>query len=102
MRYLIDGYNLLHAMGVLHGRGGQTGLEQARRRLLGLLRGALGDAAETVTVVFDAADGPPGAAAEVKVQGIEVRFSARRELADDLIERLIQHDAAPRQLMVIS
>ena len=44
--YLIDGYNLLHAMGVLQGRVGPLGLEKARLRLLGgsklrLVRGAL-------------------------------------------------------------
>ena len=50
--YLIDGYNLLHAMGILHGRTGPTGLEKARLGLLGLLKGAYGDEASAVTVVF--------------------------------------------------
>ena len=35
MHYLIDGYNLLYAMGVIHGRLGPAGLEKARLRLLG-------------------------------------------------------------------
>ena len=56
MLYLIDGYNLLHAMGVLRGRVGPTGLEKARRRLLGLLHGSYGDESCRVTVVFDAAN----------------------------------------------
>ena len=57
--FLIDGYNLLHAMGVLHGRVGPTGLQKARLRLLGLLHGAHGEASSAVTVVFDAAHAPP-------------------------------------------
>src|SRR5262245_54622478 len=62
MFFLIDGYNLLHAMGVLHGRVGPTGLEKARGRLLGLLRGAYAEQEhDHVTVIFDAAKAPPGA-----------------------------------------
>ena len=51
MPYLIDGYNLLHAMGVLRGKVGPQGLEKARLRLLGLLRGVYGKDAGAVTVV---------------------------------------------------
>jgi predicted RNA-binding protein with PIN domain len=101
MRYLIDGYNLLHAMGVLAGRTGPGGLEKARRRLLGLLRGAHGEQAAEVTVVFDAAGAPPGVPAEQEYQGVQVRFALRRE-ADDLIEELIRRDPAPRSLTVVS
>jgi len=38
--YLIDGFNLLHGIGVLRARVGPQGLEKARLRLLGLLYGA--------------------------------------------------------------
>jgi predicted RNA-binding protein with PIN domain len=100
---LIDGYNLLHAMGVLRGRLGPTGLAKARLRLLGLLRGAYGPVeAGRVTVVFDAAGATPGAAEVQDYRGIQVRFATRQPEADDLIEFLIGHDSAPRQLRVIS
>jgi predicted RNA-binding protein with PIN domain len=102
MGYLIDGYNLLHAVGILQGRVGPTGLEKARLRLLGLLRGAHGDDAASVTVVFDAAGAPPGAAEVQEYEGIQVRFAVRQPAADDLIEILIRRDAAPRQLTVVS
>ncbi|HEV3257429.1 MAG TPA: NYN domain-containing protein [Gemmataceae bacterium] len=102
MPYLIDGYNLLHAMGVLHGRLGPQGLEKARLRLLGLLRGSYGDEAPAVTVVFDAAGAPPGAAEEHDYHGLHVRYAVHQQQADDLIELLIQHDSAPRQLVVVS
>jgi predicted RNA-binding protein with PIN domain len=102
MPYLIDGYNLLHAMGVLRGRVGPHGLEKARQRLLGLLQGALGAEASNVTVIFDAAGAPAGAQDEQDYHGIHVRFAVHEEQADDLIEDLIQHDSAPKQLTVVS
>ena len=102
MLYLIDGYNLLYALGVLRGRVGPTGLEKARLRLLGLLRGAHGDEATEVTVVFDAAGAPPGAAEAQEYEGIQVRFAVRQPAADDLIEILIRQAGAPRQLTVVS
>jgi predicted RNA-binding protein with PIN domain len=102
MTFLIDGYNLLHAMGVLHGRTGPTGLEKARAALLGLLRGAHGDEAAGITVVFDSNKTPPGATELQNYHGITVRFAIHEEEADDLIESLIHHDSAPRHLTVVS
>jgi hypothetical protein len=99
---LIDGYNLLHAMGVLHGRVGPTGLEKARLRLLGLLQGVYGEEASTVTVVFDAANAPPGVPEAEDYHGIHVRFALRHEQADDLIEDLVRHHSAPQHLTVVS
>src|SRR5437660_1185762 len=54
MPYLIDGYNLLHAMGLLGGTVGPHGLEKARAGLLGLVSGTHAEAVAEVTVVFDA------------------------------------------------
>jgi hypothetical protein len=99
MRYLIDGYNLLHAMGVLCGKVGPRGLERARLTLLNRLSAAPG--AGEITVVFDASGAPPHAAAEEDYQGLHVRYALDGE-ADDLIEALIQREAAPRQLTVVS
>lgn len=122
--YLIDGYNLLYAMGVLHGRtgnysiarpsstssasssgrtgSGPGGLEKARLRLLGLLHGTFRDDSNRVTVIFDAANPPPDAVEVMDHHGIQVRFAIRQEQADDLIEELIRHDSAPRRLHVVS
>ena len=95
MPYLIDGYNLLHAMGALHGRAGPRGLEKARRRLLGLLGGAFADAAAAITVVFDASGSVHAGDEKQEYQGIHVLFAVHYPQADDLIEELIQHDSAP-------
>lgn len=103
MWYLIDGYNLLHSMGVLGRRLGPAGLEKARLRLLGLLAGAYGpEEAPRVTVVFDAARAPAGATEVQNYQGVHVRFAGRGQEADDVIEQLIGQDSAPKQLTVVS
>lgn len=101
MRYLIDGYNLLHAMGLLCGKVGPHGLEKARLALLGRLCGDHGADAVAVTVVFDASRAPPGAVAEEDYHGLHIRYALNSE-ADDVIETLIQRDAAPRQLTIVS
>jgi predicted RNA-binding protein with PIN domain len=101
MRYLIDGYNLLHAMGLLCGKVGPHGLEKARLALLGRLCGDRGDNANAVTVVFDASRAPSGAASEVDYRGIHVRYALDAE-ADEVIETLIQRESSPRQLTVVS
>jgi hypothetical protein len=97
MRYLIDGYNLLHAMGLLSGKVGPHGLEKARLDLMDRLCETHGDSAAAVTVVFDAAKAPPGADAETEYRGIHIRYALDGE-ADDVIETLIQHEPAPRRL----
>ncbi|MCI0380112.1 MAG: NYN domain-containing protein [Gemmataceae bacterium] len=100
--FLIDGYNLLHAMGVLNGKLGPRGLERARLRLLGLLAGSFGEASNDVTVVFDAAQAPAGLAPEHEHKGLQVRFAAREQEADDLIEDLVAHHSTPKCLYVVS
>jgi predicted RNA-binding protein with PIN domain len=102
MLYLIDGYNLLYAMGVLRKRMGPDGLEKARQNLLGVLHGSFGDESDNVTVVFDAARPPPGVPAETEYHGLHVRFAIGLAAADDLIEMLIRKASAPRHLTVVS
>jgi predicted RNA-binding protein with PIN domain len=100
--YLIDGYNLIHAMGALPARIGPGGLEKARLRLLGLLHACFGSAAPAVTVAFDASGAPPGCTPEHDYHGLRIRFAVGGQQADDLIEDLIQHAPAPKQLVVVS
>jgi predicted RNA-binding protein with PIN domain len=100
--YLIDGYNLLHQTGALSGRTSSAGLQKARLGLLGMLRGAFGEDAGLVTVVFDAARASPGATEVQDYHGIQVRFAIHQDQADDLIEELIRKAAAPSQLTIVS
>jgi predicted RNA-binding protein with PIN domain len=100
--FLIDGYNLIHAMGLLPGRVGPGGLEKARLGLLGLLHASFGTNSSSVTVVFDASRAPPGAEAEQDHSGIHVRFALGRQEADDLIEELLRHASDPKHVTMVS
>jgi predicted RNA-binding protein with PIN domain len=99
MRYLIDGYNLAHAMNLLTARSPAARLEPARRSLLDRLAAGHGRDAGNVVVVFDAKSAPPGVPARQEVFGIEVRFAP---VADDHIEDLIAQERTPRQLTLVS
>ncbi len=102
MLWLIDGYNLLFAVGLLtEGRVGPHSLEKARLHLLGRLAAVLGDQSGRATVVFDAAQAPPGAPSTLIHRGIHVHFAHEKQEADDLIEQLIYHNAS-RSLTVVS
>jgi predicted RNA-binding protein with PIN domain len=101
MRYLIDGYNLAYAMGLLRKQTGPAGVEAARRDLLIWLLRYYGPAKPTVTVVFDASRAPPGASSQHQHQGIHVLYALHQQ-ADDLIEDLVEADSSPRQLTVVS
>jgi predicted RNA-binding protein with PIN domain len=100
--YLIDGYNLLHAMGVLSGPVGPGGLEKARLRLLGLLHGTFAERAPSVTVVFDASKALPGAPPEMFYRGLHVLFAVGKKEADDVIEHLVREASAPKSVHVVS
>ena len=103
MSILIDGYNLLHASGIFARGIGPGTLERSRGALLNFLAESLepDEVAHTI-VVFDAAAAPPGLPRTTSHKGLSVRFAARDESADDLIEELIQADHAPRRLTVVS
>ena len=103
MTLIIDGYNLMHAAGIV-GRGvGPGGLERSRLALLNFLAESLeAEEAARTTVVFDSRQAPPGLPRMMIYRGLTVRFAAGYENADELIEELIRVDAAPRKLVVVS
>ena len=103
MPLIIDGYNLLHASGVFPKDEGPATFERARYALLDFLTGVLSAAQrEQTTIVFDAAQAPPGLPAEVKHEGITVRYARGYADADTLIEEMIEKHASPRTLTVVS
>ncbi len=102
MTYLIDGYNLLYALGLVHAKMGPHGLKKARLGLLGRLSGVYGSHAPDVTVVFDAHHAPPGAPDREDYQGLHIQYAVRYAEADELIEQIIHQSSAPKQLTVVS
>jgi uncharacterized protein len=103
MALLIDGYNLLHASGIL-GRGiGPGGLERSRGALLNFLAESLDERELAMTtVVFDAREAPPGLPRSVQHRGLTVRFAEPGGDADGVIEQMILADSSPRRLIVVS
>jgi predicted RNA-binding protein with PIN domain len=103
MAVLIDGYNLMYVAGIVGHDRGPGGLQRSRLALLNFLAASL-DPREVprTTVVFDSHDAPWGLPRSLQHHGITVRFAAKYEEADDLIEELIAADSAPRRLVVVS
>jgi uncharacterized protein len=99
VEYLIDGYNLLHAMGWAPKPGGMS-LERSRLRLVEWLSTLLGAQSADVVVCFDAIHGR-GPTIEAVHRGIRMRY-ALGETADDLIEKIIADHHRPAHLAVVS
>ena len=101
--YLIDGYNLIYALGLIERPLGGKALEHSRRRLFDFFKASF-DENETkrITIVFDAAHAPPGVPRQQPVHGMLIRFAPKKQTADDVIETLIDEHPSPRALVVVS
>ncbi len=100
--YIIDGYNILHALGLLNTKAGDGQLQEARSRLLEYLGKSFGDRSARVTVVFDAKRAPRGADREQIVHGLNVVYAVGEKSADDWIEIALEQSREPRKWIVIS
>ena len=103
MRLLIDGYNVMHAAGLMARRFGPDGLRRTRHRFLNDLADGIGpDRASRTTVVFDAQTLPISQSAETTHKGVRVVYAIDEDEADDRIEGLIERHSAPKSLTVVS
>ncbi len=103
MRWLIDGYNIMHAGGRLESKLSREGFRRVRRKFLDDLAHALGsERASQTTVVFDASKPPGDFPVEATYRGIHLVFALDDEDADTRIELMIGQDSNPRTLTVIS
>jgi uncharacterized protein len=103
MRWLIDGYNVMHAGGRLGSKLGRDGFRRARRRFLDELTTTLGaDFAGQTTVVFDASVHPGDFRVDANYRGLGVLFALGDENADARIEQLIAAHSNPKTLTVVS
>ncbi len=100
--YIIDGYNIIYALGLLNKNAGEGRLEDARNNLLTYLSESFGDRSARVTVVFDSKRSPRGKEREQIVSGLNVVYAAGEKSADDWIEIAIEQSREPRKLVVIS
>jgi len=103
MRWLIDGYNVMHAGGRLGPKLSRQGFRRARRRFLDELADALGpDFAREATVVFDASVPPGDFGLDANYRGLGVFFALGDENADARIEQLIAEHSNPKKLTAVS
>ena len=100
MTFLIDGYNLMHAIGSIGRKLPPKGLERARTRFLDWLADSVKGRDALIRVVFDAQNGP-SPTSEYGHRGVRVRF-AYRQTADELIEEILHADPHPTRLTVVS
>ena len=101
MPFLIDGYNLLYALGMAGRQTEPQAFERARRELLDRLSAAHGEAAREVRVVFDAVNVAGDGDNDEEHGGLRVRYTRGRP-ADDAIEELIRQEPVPKRLVVVS
>src|SRR5690606_17370785 len=100
---IIDGYNLLHACDLSSVHISLQHLERARNWFIRFLANRLAaDERQCTTIVFDAADAPPGLPREQTHRGLTIRFAPPGVDADTVIEDFIAHHSAPRQLLLVS
>jgi len=103
MSLIIDGYNLLHATDIFGEGTGPGSFQRSREALLAFLAASLGDAERPqTTIVFDAAEAPPGLSDRYTVEGLNVLYARDYPDADTLIEELVEEHQAPRGLLVVS
>jgi len=103
MRFLIDGYNLMHALGYAPLAGApQPTFHAARRRMLDWLaeREAIAAPNVDVRVVFDAQNSPRDLGSSTH-RGLTVTYSFRKT-ADDLLEDLMAVEPASGDVKVVS
>ena len=103
MRWLIDGYNVMHAAGRLGPKLSREGFRRARRRFLDELADVLSVEPEfDATVVFDASVPPGDFPISSSYRGLRVIFAYGDEDADSRIEYILGHDSNPKTLTVVS
>ncbi len=99
---LIDGYNVLFAVGLARKQFGPGQFEACRRRLLQGLADRIGEEHRLrTTIVFDAQQPPDDAPSEEMFAGMRVVFSVGTD-ADSVIEQMLLQHSAPKQVLVVS
>lgn len=102
-RTIIDGYNLMHAAGMVRGKLIGKQLEGARLRLMKRLSYQMTkDDRAATTVVFDAKTVLAVSSREELIEGMRVLYPEPGHEADELIEQMITQDPQPRRLRIVS
>ena len=100
VNFLIDGYNLMHLVGLARPGLPAGGLQRARGRFLDWLADAAKGRGAVIRVVFDAVNSTDSSV-ESNNRGVHIRFAGGRT-ADDEIEDLLAAEPVPARLTVVS
>jgi predicted RNA-binding protein with PIN domain len=98
-RFLVDGYNLMHAAGMVPA-GKRASFQANRKRFLDWLANGEGPRQACVSVIFDAQEGRSNDGVQ-PYRNLLVCY-AYKETADDWIEKAIVREQIPRLLVVVS
>jgi uncharacterized protein len=100
---IIDGYNLMHAMGLARRSYGPGDLERCRNRLIQRVTSALDRpvAADSV-IVFDATAAAPRDPPQAHQTPLQVIYSKDGRDADAEIELMLSCHSSPKQVLIIS
>jgi hypothetical protein len=100
---LVDGYNLMHAVGLFQRRYGPGEFAKWRNRFLHYLSQHLTPRErERTTVVFDAPATGKSGPQRVESHGLQVIYAQTDLDADDVLEELVAGHSAPRQVLLVS
>ncbi len=103
MQIIVDGYNLLHALGRMRNIRGPGALQLRRQWLVEFLADALPGLGPHIVVVCDCSNPKPGPAEQRSPHGIRLHFvNQPDEQADDVIEALLRTTPQPRRVIVVS
>lgn len=103
MKLLIDGYNVMHAAGLMPPKMGPDAFRRVRTRFLNDLADALEPfELPFATVVFDASKPPDHLPSRQKHKGITVIFATGDDDADARIETILAKNGSARSLTVVS
>ncbi|MEL7497817.1 MAG: NYN domain-containing protein [Planctomycetota bacterium] len=101
---LIDGYNLIFALGFNANHASAQAIDRSRSRLIDYLVQRMEQAQRIkTTIVFDAKKLPVSEShIDSRKRDIRVLFAVGYEDADSMVEELIAHHSHPKQLLVVS
>jgi predicted RNA-binding protein with PIN domain len=100
---LIDGYNLLHAAGLVRRRYGPGGFQRVRDQLLRLVKSLVEPSVfRDCVMVFDSRSSSHPEINSASHDEGSVRFSESGRDADEEIEELLAAHSSPRQVLVVS
>ncbi|MEP3482136.1 MAG: NYN domain-containing protein [Fuerstiella sp.] len=100
---IIDGYNLMHSMGIAKQKYADGELERCRNRMQRELANVLDETVlNMTTVVYDAFESASNDRRSFRANGMKIRFAPMGQCADSEIEELLKTHSVPKRILVVS